>query len=136
MAINALRSWVRSLRLKIAMVLYRPLLHHSVPKWCNKQQWYSHESLSYAYEHYCQHKVRRIMVANYRVKLKTIRWKDVTYKQDASYLMRSCFLHILPEVVVFTWILIIYVRTRRNMRNVYLIHGIDVLKHDIIQIAL
>ena len=42
-------------------------------KWCNKQQWYSHESLSYAYEHYCQHKVRRIMVANYRVKLKTIR---------------------------------------------------------------
>ena len=67
-------------------------LRSSSSKWCSTLVW---RLIIFAYEHYCQHKVRRIMVANYRVKLKTIRWKDVTYKQDASYLMRSCFLHIL-----------------------------------------
>ena len=61
-------------------------LLHSSCKWCSTLVW---SLIIFAYEHYCQHKVRRIMVANYRVKLKTIRWKDVTYKQDAQYVMEN-----------------------------------------------
>ena len=95
MAIDALTRilfiwW--SLRLKIAMVLYRPLLLYSSSKWCSTLVW---RLIIFAYEHYCQHKVRRIMVANYRVKLKTIRWKDVTYKQDAQYAMENVLLCLL-----------------------------------------
>ena len=61
-------------------------LLHSSCKWCSTLVW---SLIIFAYEHYCQHKVRRIMVANYRVKLKTIRWEDVTYKQDAQYVMEK-----------------------------------------------
>ena len=43
------------------------------------------------------------MVANYRVKLKTIRWKDVTYKQDALYLMEVVLVASNMFIMIITF---------------------------------
>ena len=106
-------------------------LRSSSSKWCSTLVW---SLIIFAYEHYCQHKVRRIMVANYRVKLKTIRWKDVTYKQDAPYLMETfdltnTFIDWILERIKSTHIAYIFmVEYYYELKNFWLWYKYDKMK--------